>query len=54
MIFGGQLVILVGSLDTLILSTLHYSKDVLLFYLKENLLALLMLELSGKSYLTIK
>ena len=54
MIFGGQPVILVGLLDTLILFMLHYLKDVLLFCLKENQLALLMLELSGKSYLTIK
>jgi hypothetical protein len=33
---------------------LHYLKDAPLFYLKENLLALLMLGLSGKSYQTIR
>jgi propionyl-CoA synthetase len=49
-----SLVILAGSLDTLILFMLHYLKDALLFYLKENLLALLMLGLSGKSYQTIR
>ena len=54
MIFGGPQVILAGSLDTLILSMLHYLKDVPLFYLKENQLALLMLELSGKSYQIIR
>jgi len=52
--FGGQLATLVGLLDTLILFMLHCSKVALLFYLKENQLALQMLGLSGKLYLTTR